>query len=139
MSHSYYYLHTNGDLIHKPAIVVDSDPEYFVSDFVRKVWTLRPEDRGTGYILLIEAAALGANITRVLELAKKWGMDGDDGLEACKQFRFDCEPFEHEAGTGYRVTHQDDNPKDQVGEGTTPLLAMISYAQQGPITKAKGE
>lgn len=136
MSHSYYYLHTNGELIHKPAIVVDSDPEYFVSDFVKKVWKITHQDRGTGYVMLVEAAVHGAKMSRVLELAKKWNMDGDDGLEACRQFRFDCEQVETEAGKEYRVTHQDDDPKDQIGEGFSPLLAMISYARQGPVANA---
>ena len=73
MDKHYYYLHTNGDLIHKPASVVDSDPEYFDSPFVKKVWTIDTEDRGTLWIVLTEALALGANKERVKELQNKWG------------------------------------------------------------------
>lgn len=41
----FYYLHTNGNLIGRNPIVVDSDPEYFNSDFVRKVWEINTENR----------------------------------------------------------------------------------------------
>lgn len=76
----YYYLHTNGDLIHKPAFVVDSDSSYFDSPFVKKVWTLDTEDRGTIWILLTEALALGANKERIKELQNKWGATNDDAM-----------------------------------------------------------
>lgn len=37
----YYYLHENGKVIHKPAIVVEMDPDYFDSPFVKKVWAVK--------------------------------------------------------------------------------------------------
>jgi hypothetical protein len=37
----YYYLHENGKVIWKPGRVTDNDPDYFVSPFVKKVWTIR--------------------------------------------------------------------------------------------------
>lgn len=40
----YYYLHENGEVIWKPAQVTDNDPDYFVSPFVKKVWTIRTFD-----------------------------------------------------------------------------------------------
>ena len=51
----YYYLHINGDLIWKPATVVDSDPGYFDSPFIKKVWELDTENRQTLIEMLVEA------------------------------------------------------------------------------------
>jgi len=39
--HCYYYLHENGEIIWKPAIVAENDPEYFNSPLVKKVWEIR--------------------------------------------------------------------------------------------------
>ena len=39
----YYYLHTNGQIIWKAAMVVDCDPCYFDSPFVVKYWRVRNE------------------------------------------------------------------------------------------------
>jgi len=77
----YYYLHTNGDLIGKNPVVVDSDPSYFDSDFVKKVWKIDTEDREDGWRLLLEALALGTRISRVKELADKWKCDKADSIE----------------------------------------------------------
>jgi len=43
-SPGYYYKHTNGKIIWKPRIVVDSDSEYFNSPFVVKVWDVKTEE-----------------------------------------------------------------------------------------------
>ena len=45
MRKGYYYLHINGQLIFKPDIVVESDPYYFYSPLVRKVWKIENEDQ----------------------------------------------------------------------------------------------
>lgn len=119
----YYYLHTNGDLIAKRF-----RPE--PSDFVRRIWPLDLRERETGYILLVEAACLGAKMSRVLELAKLWGMDGDDGLVFCQRMGFECKPHQSEAGNGYIVAHKDDAPERTRGEGSSPLLALISYTRK---------
>lgn len=39
--HCYYYLHENGEVIWKPPEVTVNDPDYFVSPYVKKVWTIR--------------------------------------------------------------------------------------------------
>lgn len=75
---SYYYLHTNGDLIFKPERVVKSEPGYFDSPFVRRVWLLDTEDRATCWIMLIEALSLGANAVRIKELQDLWNMTNED-------------------------------------------------------------
>ena len=68
---SFYYLHTNGDLIHKRFL---PDP----SDFVKRTWTFRPEHRESAWILVTEAAALGARSSRIEQLIKKWGLTDKD-------------------------------------------------------------
>ena len=80
----YYYLHKNGDLIGKNPVVVDSDPEYFDSPFVKKVWKINLSDRADAWGLILEALALGARIDRVKELAAKWTCDLKDLIELFK-------------------------------------------------------
>lgn len=125
----WYYLHTNGDLIHKR---FRPDP----SDFVRRIWAMDPTDRGTGYIILIEAASMGARMNRVLELAKSWGMDGEDGKTFCERAGFSCIPTETEAGPGFEVRHNDDAPERTSGFGSSPLLALISYVRKGDFAQS---
>ena len=74
----YYYLHTNGSLIHKPGFVVDSDPSYFHSDFVKAYWRCDVTDRASAWITVIEALALGADLDRIKELSTKWGLTRDE-------------------------------------------------------------
>ena len=121
----FYYLHTNGDLIAK-RFRPESD-----STFVQRVWCLDLADRGAGFILLIEAAAMGARMNRVIELAKKWGMDGDDGFEFCERAGFVCTKTETEAGEGIEVHHKEDDETRTRGFGSTPLLALVSYVKAG--------
>jgi len=77
----YYYLHSNGDLIGKPPIVVDNDPQYFNSPFVKKWWLVETDRRDTAYRLVLEALTLGVRVERVVELVKKWGLTKEDSWE----------------------------------------------------------
>ena len=77
----YYYLHTNGSLIYKPAIVVDLDPNYFDSSFVKKVWQFDSEDRGNAWTIVLEALSLGVSTDRAKELSIKWGLTIEDFYE----------------------------------------------------------
>ena len=77
----YYYLHTNGDLIGKPSIVVDSDPSYFDSPFVKKVWKIDFTGRKDAWTMILEALALKCRIDRATELVKKWNLTYEDSLE----------------------------------------------------------
>jgi hypothetical protein len=71
----YYYLHKDTkDLIYKPAICVDSDPQYFDSPFVQKVWRFDSSDRLDAWTICVEALAMGAKRERVFELKEKWGL-----------------------------------------------------------------
>ena len=77
----YYYLHTNGDLIYKPAIVVDSDPQYFDSPFVKKLWAFDASDRQDAWVIVLESLASGVNVSRAKELSIKWGLTIEDFYE----------------------------------------------------------
>jgi hypothetical protein len=81
MSKYYYYLHENGDLILKLPIVVESDPEYFNSPFVRKVWTIDMSERASIWRFILEAIMLNASIERIRELMDKWKMTIEDSFE----------------------------------------------------------
>lgn len=78
----YYYLHTNGNLIGKNPVVVDSDAGYFDSPFVKHVWKIDLSKRATLYEMMFEALGMGANVPRVKELAEKNKCDYDDSLVA---------------------------------------------------------
>lgn len=68
----YYYLHTETrDLIAKRRPI---EP----SDFTLKIWTINNSRRKDAWIMLIEAAALGADMSRVQELAERWSCDEED-------------------------------------------------------------
>jgi hypothetical protein len=77
----YYYLHENGDLIGRNPVAVDRDSEYFNSPFVQKVWKIDLEDRADAWMLVLEAAALGASPERVKELSTKWHLTFEDSIE----------------------------------------------------------
>jgi hypothetical protein len=73
----YYYLHENGELIHK----VNTDfvvADLRDSDLVRAFWGLDLSDRASAWEFLVETLSLGAKKERVLELANKWGCDDKD-------------------------------------------------------------
>ena len=80
----FYYLHTDGNLIFKPSIVVD-DPSYFDSPFVKKVWRLDLKDRLCGWRIVLEALSMGCNIKRARELAGKWRLTFEDSIELLKR------------------------------------------------------
>jgi hypothetical protein len=74
----YYYLHTNGDLIGKNPVAMDSDPEYFNSDFVKKVWLIDTTERLDVWTLVLEALAVGTSKSQVGELINKWDLTPKD-------------------------------------------------------------
>lgn len=73
MSEHWYYLHTNGELIHKRTWPGEDN-----SDFVKRIWACDPTNRENAWTILVEALASGANVQRVRELAATWKCDGRD-------------------------------------------------------------
>ncbi|WP_312740494.1 hypothetical protein [Cedecea neteri] len=72
----WYYLHQNGDLIYKPS--PDAIVDIRDSDFAVCAWPIDVKDRKSAWELLVESLALGANKSRVKELAQKWNCNDSD-------------------------------------------------------------
>lgn len=72
-----YYLHKNKELICKP---YDGNTVADIrdSDFATSMWFLDTRDRETAWGILVEALSLGANKSRILELAEKWKCSEED-------------------------------------------------------------
>lgn len=75
----YYYLHENGSLIGKNPAVVDSDPLYFDSPFVRKTWLINKNNRADAWNLILDAVELNANLEHIQKLIDLWGLTEADG------------------------------------------------------------
>lgn len=80
-NYCYYYLHTNGDLIHKSKHADVSDFEE--STFVKKWWLIDLENRLDTYNMLIHASMLGIRNERFKELVSKWGITDEDAVKYC--------------------------------------------------------
>jgi hypothetical protein len=70
----YYYLHTNGDVIGKNPTVVDSDPEYLNSSFVKKYWLIT--NISELIAMLTELKKLGVKPDRISDIEKHNGIIG---------------------------------------------------------------
>ena len=77
---SWYYLHTNGDLINKRFEYCPDGSDFEVSDFCKKYWLLDTEERISAWMFLVEALVYGANKDRVKGLALRWGCNDTDAL-----------------------------------------------------------
>lgn len=82
MSKGQVYLHTNGDLIYKPHGGVEFD-----SPFVKKVWPCDTKNRANAWTIVLEALALGCQIERARNLAKKWGLTKLDSFEMLRRVK----------------------------------------------------
>lgn len=82
-NYCYYYLHTNGDLIHKSKHYDVSDFEE--SSFVKKWWVIDLDDRVDVYNMLIHASILGIRKERLKELIKYWKITNEDVPNYCKR------------------------------------------------------
>lgn len=75
-NYCYYYLHSNGELIHKSK---HFDPVDFEdSTFVVKWWIIDLDNRIDAYNMLIAASIFGAKKTRIIDLAEHWGITNED-------------------------------------------------------------
>ena len=119
---TYFYLHTNGELIHKRLL---PDP----SDFVKKIWKIDTEERGDVWILAVEALALGARKERVFELKEKWGLTDEDAQAFAKRTGM---KLLKDGDQWCAVFHDFKNLQlSQAGFGDTCLEALADYAKQG--------
>jgi len=77
MIEGWYYLHTNGELIYKRELG-GTAADIRESDFAKGLWPMDPSDREGAWNICVEGLAAGANLSRVKELAAKWGCNDDD-------------------------------------------------------------
>lgn len=121
----YYYLHTNGALIHKRFRPEDDSP------FVRRIWPSHVGDRANAWLIAIEAKAMGANPARIKELAIKWGLTDEDAQQFIKhsdgQFRL------FRDGDKWCATFADfiNLQESHAGFGDTALEAFAELAKPG--------
>jgi len=71
------YLHANGTLICKVNSVYKNEPEYFESDFVKKVWFVKPREWTIKEYteMLQEAKDLGASSDSIKEYLDTWSIN----------------------------------------------------------------
>lgn len=125
----FYYLHTNGSLIYK-RFRPESD-----SPFVKKVWEVGLSEgkieRGDLWIVLIEAAALGATKTRIDELVKEWGATDEDAHEFAKRAKL----LLQKDGNQWMAAFNDfeNIQESQCGFGATCFEAFVELAKQGAL------
>lgn len=74
-----YYLHTNHSLIEKQAIVFQSDPSYFSSPFVLKVWYIyENQTKEEIKSFLYDAMIKGALPLDVKKIAEEYNLSKKD-------------------------------------------------------------
>jgi len=87
-NYCYYYLHENGDLIHKRKhlqLKINQIMDFEESPFVKRFWILDLDRRLDLYHFLIAASMLGARKERIAELVLHWNITDDDAAEYCSR------------------------------------------------------
>lgn len=123
----WYYLHTNGSLIYKRELG-DTAADIRESDFARAMWPCDPGDREQAWTTLVEALALGADKTRIEELAVLWHCDDAD-----------ADMYAERVGDGVDITRDGDKwcalpkgchlPESSVGYGDSKLEALAELCK----------
>lgn len=127
MTTDYYYLHANGELIHKPGSYDESD--FRDSDMVVHYWRLDTGDRESAWTFLVEALSKQAtNVKRVLELAAKWGCNNEDAAIYAERIGLKLGMD----GNQWCATKSDftDLQASPAGFGNTALEAMGALARE---------
>ncbi len=123
----YYYLHENKDLIYK-----SYDPhrvsDFRDSDFVIAFWPIDISNRKSAWDILVEAGAVGANKSRIEELASKWGCDDADA----SHYTSEIELILKKDGDAFCAHKKDftNLQESDAGFGNTALDAMIDLCQK---------
>ena len=120
----FYYLHTNGALIFKKFRPEDDSP------FVRKVWQFDSSNREYAYLIVLEAAAMGADPARIEHLINHWGLTDEDAQEFVKrtrEFRLFMD------GDQWCATYKDfvNLQESPAGFGKRAIDALISLPKPG--------
>lgn len=78
----WYYLHKNGSMIYKPS--PDAIVDIRDSNLARCAWPMDQSNRAGAWDICVEGLALGADKSRVAELAEKWGCGNRDAENYAK-------------------------------------------------------
>ena len=129
----YYYLHTNGQLIYKPG--TDCVADIRDSDLARMLWPCDPGDRLGAWRIIVESLALGADRTRVMELAGKWHCDESDADEFASRISVTL-ALDGNAwcATGPNFTNLQECP---AGFGETKIEAIAALARSMGFSASK--
>lgn len=122
----YYYLHQNGQLIHKRALEgVEAD--FRESDFVQHFWPFDRKDREAAVTLVIEAQALGAESGRARQLMDTWLITEDD----CQEWANRNGAMIRQDGNDWCAHRTDfvDLQASPVRFGTTKFDALVALAK----------
>lgn len=122
-NYCYYYLHTNGELIHKGKHFDPSDLEE--SPFVVKWWIIDLDNRIDAYNMLIAASLFGAKKSRIMDLAEHWSITNDDVPNYLKRVGLEWEMD----GAAFCVKPKDfvDVQVSNVGFGDSLFEATIQF------------
>lgn len=123
----YYYLHVNRSLIYKRDLG-DTIADLRESDFVKMFWPFDPEDRESAWTVLVGALALGADKSRILELADKWHCTDEDAAEFAK--RIGVSLGQHGAMKSATPIHPLMYPGKFRGSGEAYLEAIADLVKQ---------
>ena len=122
----FYYLHTNGSLIWKRF-----RPD--TGDFVKRIWAVDSSDRMSVWVIAVEALALGALRSRIMELRDKWGLSDEDAQEFANRAKLKL----FKDGDQWCVANHDfvNLQESQAGFGETALDALAAFAKKGLLSR----
>ena len=123
-----YYLHENGDLIHKGKIDGSIAADIRESPFARGLWFLDTDNREDAWSILVEALAGGAKAKRIQELAELWGCNDNDSPNYAQRLGF----LLGKDGSAWCATRSDfiNLQESPAGFGDTALEAMAALAKE---------
>lgn len=123
----WYYLHTNGSLIYKRE-TGGAAADIRESDFARSMWPMDPEDRAGAWRICVEGLALGADPSRIKELAALWVCNDADAVNYAKHVGCDIY-MDGNAWCAVELDHID-LQTSPAGFGETALEAMAELAKE---------
>lgn len=124
----YYYLHSNGQLMHLSQKSLDQKPDFLKLKFVQFHWKLDTNDRNSIMIMLLQAEALNVDKKRIYALMKLYEITDEDLSNYVAKAKLEfCEK------TGLFFVHHAwyDDPNDIIiGNGATLWDALVDLIKK---------
>lgn len=126
MIEGWWYLHTNGSLIYKRELG-GTAADIRESDFAKALWPHDSTDRDGAWRILVEALAFGADRSRIMDLADKWGCTNADAQHYADYLNLVL----RQDGSAWCVHGQgfQNLQDDDAGFGDTALEAFADFAR----------